>query len=88
MSIIATFHPQVWMDDYAIEVDPLGEASFDVTDEVVAMGKESALLIEDDQYSSDVFRTLDSVPEWIKDWNGPFYVEVQRSIATYFESNA
>ena len=82
--IMATFHPQAWQNDYAIAVDPEGEVEFDVTPEVVAMGKEEARKVKDDQYESDDLRTADAAPDWIKNWNGPFYVEVEQSIEDYF----
>ena len=37
--IIAEFVPQVWVNDYAIEADPLGETKFDVTAAILEMGK-------------------------------------------------
>lgn len=64
------FHPQAWVNDYAIEVDPQGETDFevgDVPDDV-----------EDDTHASDALRTHDNAPEWVRDWTGPFWVEVLR----------
>jgi len=53
----------------------------DVTDAVVALGKKKALLVEDDQCSSD-----ELIPEWIiSSNNGPFAVEVEHAIREYFK---
>jgi hypothetical protein len=84
--IIATFHPQAWIRDYAVFVDPEGETDFDVTDVILAMPREKALALEDDQYDSDRLREAPNAPAWIKNWSGPFYIEVEQSIADYFAS--
>lgn len=64
------FHPQAWVNDYAIEVDPQGKAEWEVGD--VPDG------IADDTYESDEFRSHDNAPQWARDWTGPFYVEILR----------
>ncbi len=46
---IAIFHPQAWVNDYAIDVDPLGEVSFDVGD--------VAENIRDNSHESDDLRS-------------------------------
>jgi len=83
--IVATFHPQAWVNDYAIEVDPEGETRWDVTDGIVAMGLLKALEIRDDCYTSDDLRFSDNAPDWVRNWTGPFYVAVEDSIMSYFE---
>jgi hypothetical protein len=82
--IVATFHPQAWQNDYAIPVDPEGEVTFDVTDEILKIGREKALSIRDDEYESDHLRFSSNSPEWIREWSGPFYIEIQSSINEYF----
>jgi hypothetical protein len=82
--ILATFHPQAWQNDYAIDVDPEGETDFDVTDEILAMGKEKAVALKDDQYETDALRYAKAAPKWVQDWNGPFYVEVAEAVEEYF----
>ena len=67
---IAVFHPQAWLNDYAVEVDPEGDTTFDV-----GTVPES---VEDDSYESDRLRDHDNAPQWIKDWHGPFWIEVIR----------
>jgi hypothetical protein len=70
--ILATFHPQAWQNDY------------DVTDEILAMGKEKAVALKDDQYETDALRYAKAAPKWVQDWNGPFYVEVAEAVEEYF----
>jgi len=62
-----TFHPQVWINDNACECDAEGEITFTVLSETVP---------DDDSYESDDLRFEDDVPEWIKEWSGPFWVEI------------
>ena len=73
--ILATFHPQFWMNGYAVECDD-GTYTVDVTDKVLHMGKDKALTLKDDTYETD-----DLIQH---DHSGPFYVEVQQSIEDYF----
>ncbi len=86
--IIATFVPQVWVNDYAMEVDPEGEDTWDVTDEILAMPREKALALQDCDYESDALRELPSAPEWVRDWGGPFSVVVEDSIKEFFQGGA
>jgi len=77
--ILAKFVPQVWINDYAVDVDD-GAVEFDCTEQILRMGREAALQIRDDQYESD-----DLVPSEILDKHSePFRVEVQAAIQAYF----
>lgn len=82
--IIATFVPQVWVNDHAVTCDPLGETRFDVTDAILAMGQTDALQLRDDDMGTDNLAQLPNAPDWIKNWPGPFYVAVEAAIASYF----
>ena len=82
--VIAVFHPQAWLNDHAIEVDPQGDTAFDVTPEIEAMGREHALALKDDQYNSDNLCDAASAPDWVKDWVGPFWIEVEEQIVAYY----
>jgi len=84
--IIATFHPQAWINDYAVDVDPQGECSFDVTDFVVALSESVAPPIRDYDDSSDDLASVPGAPEWVRTWTGPFYVTVEQSIQAYFDA--
>jgi len=71
-----TFHPQAWQNDYAVPADPEGETEFivplsDATDE-------DGNLLENDTHESDVLKDHGNAPRWIREWNGPFYIEVER----------
>jgi len=77
---IATFTPQAWVNDYAIEVELEGEAEWDVTEFLASLtpeAREDALV--SDSYESDVLRDLENAPAWVKDWSGPFYITVEES---------
>lgn len=63
------FVPQVWVNDYAMEVDPLGETEFEVP---VTDTKG----LKTDSYESDELRFHANAPDWIKEWSGPFYIEI------------
>ena len=82
--VIARFQPQAWINDYATDID--GAYKFDVTDQILAMGKEKALELEDNQYESDNLwhKWVADHPD--QDHDGPFYVEVQAAIRSFFEA--
>lgn len=82
--IMARFVPQAWQNNYAIDVDPEGETEFDVTDVIVAMGREKALQVKDNSDSSDDLASWEGAPEWIRNWRGPYYVLVESEIAAFF----
>lgn len=77
-SVRATFQAQAWVNDYAIDVDPEGPTSWQVSErylqELRAGGGERVL--EDNTYESDELRHDPAAPEWIRNWHGPFYIEV------------
>jgi hypothetical protein len=85
--IIAEFVPQAWVRDYAIEVDPEGPTEWDVTETIIAMGRDEALAMVDDDYPSDNLRDSPDAPKWIRDWSGPFYVRIQNAIEEYFSED-
>jgi len=83
--IIATFVPQAWINDYAVEADPKGETTADVTDYILefASTEEELVSLKDDSYETDDLINAPGVPEWWADWDGPFQVEVEGSIQKY-----
>ena len=83
--IIATFHPQAWHNNYAFDVDPEGETEWDATEVITAMGKDKALKLKDNQYETDDLRYASTAPGWIRDWSGPFYVEVEDAISEFYK---
>lgn len=90
--ITAEFVPQAWVNDNAIIVDPKGETTWDVTDEILRIEKEKGALyvasLQDDQYETDEFRYSANAPQWVKDWCGPFYIRVEQAIQDYYEEDA
>jgi len=84
-TVTATFGPQVWVKDDALDTDPEGETDIDVTVEVLLMGSKAAREVEDYRDSSDEFQSAVLAPDWIRDWKGPFYVEVADGIADYLD---
>jgi len=66
------FHPQAWVNDYAMSVDPEGETEFEVPNELVSDD------MEDDDYPSDELHLHDNAPQWVKNWSGPFWIEILR----------
>lgn len=85
MKITARFNPQVVIDG-RYESAPNERAEFDVTDEVLALGREKALMLRDDHPETDAFKDSRNAPQWVKDWEGPFYISMDESIAAYFET--
>lgn len=83
--VTARFHPEAWIRNQAVGVDPEGEDEWDVTHIVVA-DEAAAVAIEDGRDSSDDLRDDPSAPEWIRKWAGPFRIEVKDSISDYFET--
>lgn len=82
-TITATFHPQAWINDHAVPVDPEGETEFDATERVLEL---LTMTLADDDYRSDEIRAAG--PDWVKNWHGPFYIEVCENIEEYFENMA
>ena len=75
------------MNNYAVNVDPEGDVAFDVTDYVLSLPREEALALRDDTYESDYLRDLaTTAPSWVREWTGPFYIEVEQAIEDFFES--
>jgi len=63
-----TFHPQAWVNDYAVPVDPEGATEFQVDDaELVGL--------KPDTFGSDNLQFHRNAPKWIQDWSGPFYID-------------
>lgn len=87
----ARFTPQVWINDYAHEIDSAGEREWDLDPELVEkivahhapthpLGIEGAFdeALEADTYVSDEFKHDPAAPEWVREHDGPFYCEVYR----------
>ena len=62
--LIASFRPEVWVRDTAMEVAPLGESEWDVRPDELDTAAQDL----------DYLRNADAAPAWVKDWTGPFEV--------------
>lgn len=79
----ATFTPQAWMRDYAVEVDAEGPTTWDATDAVNGLSEDyrATLLAEieaEDRAldAHDALKDDPNAPEWVRDWRGPFDIHI------------
>lgn len=63
------FNPQAWVNDYTMAVDPEGPTEWLVECSLVET-------LKDDTYESDNLRHHANAPAWVKEWSGPFYIEI------------
>lgn len=63
-----TFHPQAWVNDYAVPVDPEGPTEFEVSDS-------DLIGLKPDTFKSDNLQFHHNAPDWIREWSGPFYFD-------------
>jgi hypothetical protein len=84
--VMAEFTPQVWVGDQTMVVDPQGDTTWEITAEIVAMGRQKALEMQDDQHNTDDLRYTLNAPKWVQDWEGPFYIEVSEQIEAFYEA--
>lgn len=72
MSWKAKFIPQAWINGYAVEVDALAENTWEITsaaaNEAIGMARNSL--------DWDYLREDDRAPEWVREYPGPFEVEL------------
>ncbi len=64
--IVATFRPEAWVRDYAMEVDPQGETQWTV----------DADEFDNRQPDLDFLQQSRNAPDWVKDWGGPFEITI------------
>lgn len=69
-----TFHPQAWQRDYAVPVDAEGLTTFFVPEEDAKNERGEWRMMDSDE--SDELARHRNAPKWIREWSGPFYVEV------------
>lgn len=70
VEVTADFLAQTWVGDIAMAVDPQGETTWTVSPEMLAPGWTGPS--HRDHISRDPF-----APDWVRDWGGPFEVEVR-----------
>lgn len=69
----ARFVPQAWINDYAVDVDPMGETDWELpeADALEALPEAQSTCAD-----LDYLRDHDGAPDWVRNWNGPFRVEL------------
>jgi hypothetical protein len=82
--ILAHFQPQAWINDYAVDID--GACDVDVTDQIVAMGREEALKLKDCSHETDVL-WYNSSEGRATDHSGPFAFYVEDAIHKFYGEN-
>jgi len=78
----AHFTPQAWVNDLAVEID--GAYSFDITAQVIRLGRETSLKITDDDYSADNL-WHNNTASIDKPHHGPFVVRCVDEIRQFWE---
>lgn len=68
----ARFRPEAWVNDYAVEVDPGGEQEWQVS---AALADDTRLALAS-RGDLDFLRDDPSAPRWVREWSGPFTVEI------------
>jgi hypothetical protein len=78
----AHFRPEAWQNDNAIPVDPQGPTRWEVSPaylyELMAGLEGGWLLLYETGYEADQLRHDPAAPEWIREWQGPFSVSLER----------
>jgi hypothetical protein len=74
-TVTVRFIAQAWVRNNAIEVDAAGPTTFEVP--VADAQDTDGYWLPDHDYTSDVLREHHNAPEWIRNWSGPFEVEIE-----------
>jgi hypothetical protein len=79
MQIQCSFVPQIWSGDTAVTVEAPGPSVWEVSREDFQRltGHSHPDTIDYDPYALDELRNADAAPGWVKEWLGPFEVEVK-----------
>lgn len=75
----ATFVPQAWQNDYAIRVDPKGDTVWDISTQFLldsTLDKLFTAFARRD-YARDDLRFDPAAPSWVREWQGPFEVDLE-----------
>lgn len=76
--VMATFQAESYIRDNAVAVDPLGDTRYDVTFELLLMGRDAALGLQNSD--ADDLKEAIMAHAWIRDWSGPFDVYVSDAL--------
>lgn len=69
--ITVTFQPQAWVNDNAIDVDAEGPTTFTAPKALLEQHQSHDL-----KYDLEVYQDLPNLPEWIRNWDGPYFFEI------------
>ncbi len=58
------FVPQIWVHDYAMEVDPQGPTHWHIRPDEIDLSQDE----------NDYLRYSDTAPKWVQEWAGPFEI--------------
>lgn len=67
-----TIHPQAWVNDNAVDVDAQGETTFYVNADHLKQYDADTL-----KYELEPYQNLPQTPKWIREWQGPFWFEIE-----------
>lgn len=83
--MIAEFHPQAWINDYAVEIDHAGPNEWDCSTAFAAMpdAYRAELLAEIEKDGEalddrDWLKDDPDAPEWVREHQGPFDIFVRK----------
>jgi DNA-binding HxlR family transcriptional regulator len=74
-TVTVRFIAQAWVKNNAIAVDAAGPTTFEVP--AAAAQDAGGNWLPDHDHSSDVLREHDNAPEWIRNWSGPYDLEIE-----------
>jgi hypothetical protein len=78
--LVATFRPQQWFNNYAVDVD--GQVRFDATDVFLAQKLEAIRLFSTNDFDSDLLAS--DLPE-CQEYDGPFEVDLEYEPGEWLE---
>lgn len=78
---IAKFQPQAWVNDNAVDID--GVTEFDITNQVLALGRETSLKIKDTSSEADELWFNSKDHKYVKH-DGPFMVTAQEAVKAFW----
>jgi len=82
--IVARFHPQTVIGDGCYDADVLGDDRIDATYELKLMGEEAVTAMQDSDDEAEALKEAVRAPEWVREWYGPFSVDVRNAAAGYY----
>lgn len=75
----ARFSPRVWANDCALEVSPMGPVTWDCTAFMAGRSEsEISHMLWSNNSANTALRTSLAAPYWIRMWDGPFEISVNR----------